>query len=247
MSDDQEYRLTIDAFTPQTLPMARLAEYMAELARLLGEQANVHFSHLERGSAVLVSTVEDVAKPKVEEQLEQVRRGDATKEAAQAYRAIDALLAKDNAIARLTRGTADVIAFPGRTRQEPLRYGPLREDGFLDGVVIRIGGRDSTIPVWIQGADGTEHVCQATLELSKKLAVLYRGATVRVFGRGKWVREESGIWSLLQFDIDRYEVLDEASLAEVVSTLRAIEGSEWDKDGRFGDVLALRREEGPAH
>jgi hypothetical protein len=36
-----EYRFRIDAFTPETMPMARLAEYMSQLAQLLGEPTYV--------------------------------------------------------------------------------------------------------------------------------------------------------------------------------------------------------------
>ena len=32
-----------DSFTPATLPMARLAEYLADLATVLGEKEHVHF------------------------------------------------------------------------------------------------------------------------------------------------------------------------------------------------------------
>ena len=34
MKEQHEYRFVIDAFSPETLPMSRLAEYMGELARL---------------------------------------------------------------------------------------------------------------------------------------------------------------------------------------------------------------------
>ena len=40
------YRLKIDAYTPETMPMGRLAEYMADLAVILGERAAVHFVQL---------------------------------------------------------------------------------------------------------------------------------------------------------------------------------------------------------
>jgi hypothetical protein len=35
MSDTEEYRLKIEAYTPETMPMQRLAEYLAELALML--------------------------------------------------------------------------------------------------------------------------------------------------------------------------------------------------------------------
>ncbi len=49
-----EFRLKIDAYSPKTIPMASLASYMNDLARLLGELASVHFVRLEEGSTVLV-------------------------------------------------------------------------------------------------------------------------------------------------------------------------------------------------
>ncbi|TXM88865.1 hypothetical protein FV232_25455 [Methylobacterium sp. WL30] len=102
MSEHQEYRLRIDAFRPETLPMARLAEYMAELARLLGEQDKVHFEKVEPGSAVLVTVVEASAAPKVDLRVRQVREGRGPVEALKAFRGLDDLLAKDNAIGTLT-------------------------------------------------------------------------------------------------------------------------------------------------
>ncbi len=248
MSDRHEYRLRIDVFNVESLPMSRLAEYMAELARLLGEQEHVHFSHLESGSAVLVSSIEDPAMPKVMERLQEVCGGIGSKDAMQAYKALDTLLARDNAVAALTaEGGAEIIAFPGRTRPKPMRYGPFREEGSLDGTVIRLGGRDETIPILLKDAEGTEYPCQTTVQISKQLAPHYRGATVRVYGNGRWVREENGSWTLLQFDISRFEVIDDSPLMEVVAKLRGVEGSEWGKDPSLGDVLALRQEEGTAH
>jgi len=248
MSGNHEYRLRIDVFSVESLPMSRLAEYMAELARLLGEQERVHFSHLEAGSAVLVSRIEEPAAPKVGERLQKIRTGNAPKDALQAYKALDTLLAKDNAVATLTgENGAEIIVFPGRTRSKPVRYGPFREDGSLDGVVIRLGGRDESIPVLLEDAEGAVYPCQTTVELSKQLAPHYRGATVRVYGSGKWVREENGSWTLQQFDISRFEVIDDSPLVDVVTKLRAVEGSEWGKDASLGDVLGFRREEGPSH
>lgn len=101
MAEQEQYRLKIDVLSIDSLPMVRLAEYTAELAILMGERERVHFSHLESGSAVLVSNVEPVAFPKVEERVDQVRRGDGPKDAMQAYRNIDNLLARDGATAVL--------------------------------------------------------------------------------------------------------------------------------------------------
>jgi len=248
MARREEYRLKIDGFTVESLPMARLAEYMAELSRLLGEPERVHFSKMESGSAVLVSTIEDEAAPKVGERLRKVRDGTAPSDAVKAFRTLDALLAKDNAVATLTGNTSgEVIEFPGRTRPKPVRYGPFREEGSLEGMVIRVGGKGDTIPVWLKEPDGAEYLCQTSVEISEQIAPYYRKASLRVFGSGKWMREENGSWTLQEFDIDRFEVLDDSPLSEVVAKLRAVQGSEWSKDAQLGDMLGLRREEGSTH
>jgi hypothetical protein len=247
--DRPAYRLRIDVFTVDSLPMARLAEYMAELAALLGQRERVHFSHLEEGSAVLVSLVEPVAFPKVEDRLSQVKRGDAPKDALSAFRNIDTMLAKDNAVAVLLTPTAsNVIEFPGRSRPKPVKYGPFREQGTVDGRVIRIGGRDETIPVWLRNGDVEYHCNVRDEDVARRLATQYLGGVVRVYGNGKWLREENGSWTLQLFDITHFEVLDDSPLTEVVDRLRAVEGGRWhESDDALGDILGLRRDEQDRH
>ncbi|MGY3528559.1 hypothetical protein [Bradyrhizobium sp. USDA 4452] len=249
MAERKQYRLQIDVFSVDSLPMARLAEYMAELAILLGERERVHFSHLEKGSAVLVSTIEPVAFPKVEERVSRVSRGDGPKDAMQAFKNIDNLLAKDGAVAVLTGPTVgQVIEFPGRTRPKPVKYGPFREVGTLDGRIIRIGGRDETIPVWLKDGEVEYHCNVRGEEVARRLAPYYLNGVIRVYGSGKWVREESGAWSLEQFDITDFEVLDDSPMADVVGKLRAVEGSTWhESDDVLSDILGLRRDERDRH
>ena len=249
VAQQEQYRLKIDAFSVDSLPMARLAEYMAELATLLGERERVHFSHLEPGSAVLVSNIETVAFPKVEERVAQVSRGDGPKDAMQAYKNIDNLLAKDGAVAVLiSPSKSNVIEFPGRSRPKPVRYGPFREVGTLDGRIIRIGGRDETIPVWLKDGDVEYHCNVRGEEVARRLSFYYLNGIVRVHDSGKWVREENGTWKLEQFDINDFEVLEDSPMAEVVGKLRAVEGGTWhESDDALSDILGLRRDERERH
>lgn len=249
MAEPSQYRLEIDVFSVDSLPMARLAEYMAELAALLGERERVHFSHLEKGSAVLVSNIEPVAFPKVAERVSQVREGSAPKDAMQAYKNIDGMLAKDGAVAvLLAPGESNVIEFLGRLRPKPVRYGPFREVGTLDGRIIRIGGRDETIPVWLKDGDIVYNCNVRGEEVARRLAPYYLNGIVRLHGSGKWVREENGIWKLEQFDVSEFEVLDDSPMTEVVGKLRAVEGSTWhESEDALSDILGLRRDERDRH
>ncbi len=38
----REYRFEIDAFSPTSMPMARLTEYLADLAKVFGNNNSVH-------------------------------------------------------------------------------------------------------------------------------------------------------------------------------------------------------------
>ena len=75
--DGAEYQFKIDAYTPETIPMARLSEYMGQLALLLGEPAAVHFRKLTRGSTVLNAKIDREAAPKVRDRVVRVRAADA--------------------------------------------------------------------------------------------------------------------------------------------------------------------------
>jgi hypothetical protein len=224
-----EYRFTIaDSFTPETLPMERLGEYVAALAKLLGEQRNVHFQGIEAGSAVLVAFIDPPAQPKVRERVLAVRDGGGPSEARRAFADLDDLLRKDNATGTLSdRPGGVVIPFPGRNRPEPLVYGPFREDGTIDGQLIRVGGRDETVPVHLR--DGaiihTGLVC--TPEVARRIAPYLYGPTLRVHGTGTWVRNGAGMWELLRFRISDFEILDDAPLLTVVGNLRKVKGSDW--------------------
>jgi hypothetical protein len=89
--------LTIDAFTPDTLPMSRLAEYLKPFAAMLGGEANVHFDRVFEGSAACSAFVEPQDAPKVRERVQGISSKTAPKSAMKAYADIDDLLAKDNA------------------------------------------------------------------------------------------------------------------------------------------------------
>ena len=227
MKDKHEYRFTIDAYSPDTLPMVRLAEYMAELARLLGRSDQVHFVRLEEGSTVLVQTVEPEADPEVNDRIHALGQEHPPNDVVKAFTALNRYLADDNATGSLlvSRG-GEVVQFPGREQPAPLTFGAFNQTGVLDGVLIRIGGRDDTVPAHLQDGD-TIHVCNATRDMARRLAGHLYGPTLRVHGNGRWERDADGCWVMKRFNITNFDELDDAPLGEVAQRLRAVEGSGW--------------------
>jgi hypothetical protein len=241
MGERYEYKFRIDAFTPASMPMVHLAEYMAALAALLGHEERVHFVRLEEGSTVLVQEIEQEAAPKVRERIESVRRGDGPANALKAFHNIDRALALDNAVGVLCGPAgAEMIRFPGRERPKPVVYSSFRQQGSLDGELVRIGGKDQTVHATLMEGDVARR-CEMTRDMARDLARHLFGDPLRVFGEGRWRRMPDGKWELEQFTVSHFEVLDDASLPDVVARLRAIEGSDWKRvDDPFSELRRIR-------
>jgi hypothetical protein len=237
MAHDTEIRLRIDAWTPETLPMARLAEYLAYFAAVLGERERVHFVAVEPGSAVLAVSAEITAVPKVRDRLKAVQERRAPPDVLLAFDRLDSLMAVDNAVGSVTVGidTATVLQFQGRDRPKPLRYGPIIQAGTIEGMLVKVGGIDSTVPVHIeteQKAKGEEKdnivICSTNRAMARRLAPhLYHG-TLRLSGEGRWFREEAGNWALDRFTIASFEPLDDTPLADLMDQMSRAEGNGWD-------------------
>jgi hypothetical protein len=88
-------------------------------------------------------------------------------------------------------------------------------------MLINVGGKDESVPVHLL-SEGADLRCNASVELARKLGHHLLERTIRVYGRGKWYRSPTGKWYLDLFDISSFEVLDDSSVPDIVSKLRAL-------------------------
>lgn len=248
MDDKGEYFLRISAFTPDTIPLARLAEYMTELATLLGHEKGVHFVRLDVGSTVIVNRVDDEEQPQVRDRLALIRRGQGPADGKKAFTDIDRMLAQDNAVGSLCAGrNAEIIRFPGRDRPKPVDYGPITQRGSLDGIPIRIGGKDETVSILLEDGDRL-HKCRTDHEQARKLAHHLFDRVVRVHGSGQWRRMADGVWHLERFTIASFEILDDSPLSDVIARLRSVPDCGWkDTDDPLAGLHRLRHGDDGGH
>lgn len=253
MNDDKRLIFYIDAYSPDTIPMAKLAEYMADFAALLGRDNAVHFAGLEPGSTKIAARVEFEDVPKVTTRLHEIRRGNPPKDAAKIFEQIDTRLANDNAVGRILveseggAAPAELLAFPGRTRPKVQSYGPFTQDGHLDGVLISVGGKDETISIRLQNGDTTYANCDTTRTLARELGK-HLFEPVRIHGSGRWMREADGKWTLIRFRVHRFEGLETVSLRDTVTALRAVRGSGWKGQADpLAELDDLRRDKDELH
>lgn len=235
----EEYKFKIEAYTPDTLPMARCASYLAELANILGEEHSVHFIKVAPGSTQLVHKIDREAVPKIKESIVAVSKGEGTMVAMRAFRQINKMLREDNGTAVLAKGKAKILRFPGK-EEEKLKFSSIQQQGEMDGEVIRVGGSKEIVPILIDVEGREISGCHAKRAVAKELGK-YLFEPVRLFGEGRWDRNVEGEWDLVSFIVDRFDVLRESNLSQTIVALRGIKGKWGDESLR--EVLESRHNE----
>ena len=231
--------LIIDAFTPDTLPMSRLAEYLKPFAVMLGSEATVHFEGVFAGSATCRAFVEPQDAPKVRERVQGIPSKTAPRSAMKAYSDIDELLAKDNAIGHIAIDGHSLLEFPGRRRAKQEIIGPVRRSTSIEGQVYSIDGKDETINIHLRNGE-TELRCEVSIALARKLGPYLLDGTVRLFGHGLWNRID-GEWQMKTFTADDFVPLDDSPLQATINSV----GNAFDgvaADLAASTLLELRRE-----
>lgn len=239
MKNRSVFRLRITAYSPDTIPMARLAEYMQGLAALMGSEGHVHLKGLTKGSTVLSVEVEDSEAARVEDRLRRAVTSNAVPEVSKAMAKLEALLRDDNARGALTGDRGErFIKFLGIDAVVAERIGPIREASTLEGEVVRVGGKDRTLHALLVAADGQEYKLTTTSRDRAKQLAVHLFSKVRVTGTGVWYRSEAGEWELDELKLESFEPLSNRTLMEAVAELRSVQGSGWEK---VADPLALLR------
>lgn len=248
--DDDEYEFWIDAYTPETIPMERLAKYLAALAKMLGHGPSVHFDRLETGSTKSLMHVQREDAPKVFDRLEHIGRGQAANDATAAFNELNFLLRDDSAIAKLSRKTpgsqksAVVLTFLGRDLPKPLTYSPFYEEAVVEGELVRIGGKDKSAHAQLVDPEGKTWSGEMDRDLAREIAqYLYKGTVLRVTGDARWERLEDASWHLMVFKIKRFEVLADDTLEDATQRLRKLKKTDWDTVGDVDEFITASRGE----
>jgi hypothetical protein len=237
----KEIRFHIEGTTPHQLPMARLADYLLELAVLCGSKKHVHFLRVETGSAPLVMEIDQEYEEKISERVRRASFNKGSKEAIRANMTLRAMLKEDRLWAEFKTDNGDIFAsFPLVKTKKEETFGPFWQEGSLEGFVVRLGGIDDTLPVHLV-YEGRVYICNASREIVRKLGPRIWGSPVRVHGKGKWYRNEQGLWEMQYFDIHSFEDLESTTLSDAISRLRAIPDNDLlSLKDPFAEIQKLR-------
>lgn len=241
MDSGHEFRFRISAYTPTTMPLSRLAEYLAELAKILGHDQSVHLVELDEGSTVLVHKIDAEAVPKIRDRATAVQNGSAPADAMRSYKQVNKMLRDDDGSAAFMEDGAELIEFPGSKAKLP-PFMSMSERGEIDGEIQRVGGLGNPVPVLLTTEGRTLSGCWAKRDIAKPLGSrLFE--PIRLFGEGRWTRSPTGNWTLAWFRIDSFQELDSSTLSDTVNKLRAIPGLDLGEN-IIDDLLISRHGEG---
>ncbi len=234
----KELTLYLDGIVPERLSMKRLTDYLRALSDLCGSESEIHFECVKEGSAQLITQVEDQAFNKVMNQVREVPRGLGTKKAVKAYLTLSDLMQEDRVDGSLLAGSAKIFHFPrAKNVDQPLK---IIKASSVQGKLYSVGGKDSTVPVRLEGADGETLHCEADVALAEKLApLLFK--PVRLTGEGEWQRRTDGSWRLIKLKVSSFVRLEDMSLKEAVKRMKAAGGIGWNENNKaHAEILESR-------
>lgn len=216
----REYKLYVGKFSPETIPLDRLASYATALSRLLKVKNGVTFGGLEPGSTSVVAIVDWESANEVEENV-QSQVSNPTQ--SDAIREINDLLKRDKTSGRLLdyRG-AEVIEFPGVKAPEEFQSPTFREQTTIFGQLVRIGSTDETVHAKLM--DGTrEYKVTMDRQTAIKIAPHLFGSELKLTGSARFKRERDGQWKMIQFDTSEFEVSEGEGLLSAIQKLRGMQ------------------------
>lgn len=225
--------LKLDGTSPETLPMARLGQYLSALSELYGSEDAVHFKDVSEGSACLNTWVDNEASYNAVIQ----RSTSQAANSGRAYLKLVKLLSQDRFDAKIINDKEIIIVdFPSITEEVPF---VVRKKGKVQGKLYNVGGKDESAPVKLEGANGETYHCEATPALAAKLgAHLFK--QVRLSGDSEWVKKD-GKWKLKKLTVESYEVLHKNSIKSTLRALQNAAGNQWtEEDDAQAILIALR-------
>lgn len=235
----------MEGYTPETIPMKRLAEYMIEVSKLFGQEGKLRFVRVEDNCVALDAKVQRSCAGRVRSRLRLVSNGTAPSDAMAAEARLNAMLAEDNSNARVKTDGAIILRFPGKA--EPARAtqslkGPASVTGYLYHLAEdREGVVKARLRIHVDGGKVRRVDATCANAFSQDLKS-YLFTEVRVSGTAEWERGDDGIWTPHNLHVLSARQVDKQRLKDAVNALRRIDAGWVDNPISFQN--SLRDDEG---
>src|SRR5262249_17111727 len=147
-----------------------------------------------------VLEVDQEFEPKIFSRIERARTSKGPRDAIKANTNLREMLRKDRFWAEFKTENGEVrVTYPLAADPKQETFGPYWQAGYIDGIVVRLGGVDATLPVHLV-YEGRQYICNASRDIVRQLGPKIWGDPIRAHGKGKWYRNEQGVWEMMFFD-----------------------------------------------
>lgn len=227
--DQPELTLELTGRHPEEIPLGRLAEYMGQFAKLLGDDSDVHFSEVRDGSICIVAKASDGAgQSLIKDRVLKAIQGEGPKRPVQAYRKLCLMSAQDGLPASVCADSDTIAKFPASQEQTKKRLyrGHWMTTGQIRGV---LSVADGSVRVTVRPLDGGPLVrCSAPEDVGHSLASSFM-KNVRIEGQAMWTRSDDGEWRCDNCEAERVREVKDVTLKEVITKIWSLP-IEWDDD-----------------
>jgi hypothetical protein len=216
----EELEFLIPAYTPETMPLDRLLQYLQQIGEVIGFAHDMHLVRIDPSSTKPVFHVPIPVATQARDRAAAVRRGDGTRTQQAAYNRIRQMVRSDGGKpASLKDRSGVILDFPPIQEVGPIIG--VRQATIFDGILLRVGGVGDYTPILMQDLTGDVFAgFSAPRSLAKAMAPLLF-ESIRVNGIGSWDRSQAGEWKLAKMLIQTYELLKDESAQDVLRRLRA--------------------------
>jgi hypothetical protein len=240
MADFELFEFIVPGYTPDTMPLDRLIEYLTQLTIILGNPADLHLVGIEKSSTKPVIAMPHHAAMKAKQRARETWEGGGSIRQRSAYQRIRRMVADDGGKpAVLKTRQATILEFPSVDLGSDQEISSMRQASSVTGELIRVGGDSEFDQILLKEASGAVIAgCFATKEVAKQLAKCLH-EQVRLHGIASWSRDRSGKWQITRMKVLTFEVLENDSLSDALQAAQEAVG-DWPEDV-LDRLLDMRR------
>lgn len=217
------YNFIIKDFTPETMPLSRLVEYYALLSKMFGGIEGVHLVSIHKSSHKNVIKIDRKSEDKFFTRIDSIREGTASKPILAARDGINLLVAEDNTYADFVSDRGENVIKFKATGAEIAERIKIKDSGNFVGKLYYISGKDANN---VSIRMDTEQYGSVSGTVSESLALVIRAHLLdhmRLYGRGDWSKVGDGPWSVSNFEVERFELVQKTSLRKAVDDIRRLD------------------------
>lgn len=239
MADFERFEFVLPGYTPETMPLDRLIEYLNQLMVILGNPSDLHLIKIEKSSTKPVFLMPHHAAARARKRARDTWEGGGPLRSREAYRRIRRMVSEDGGKpAVLTSKSATILEFPSVDLGADQEIGSVRQASTVTGELIRVGGETEFDQILLRDVSGAViSGCFATKDVAKQLAK-HLHEFVRLQGIASWHRDRHGKWQIQRMKVQSFERMETDSLSDAIAAAQSTV-TDWPDD-LSEQLLAMR-------